>query len=65
MTAQQTLALLESLLSADDNLMLWRSHEDSGGELFFAWSKRSSKGLAKGKPTIGEALAAYRETLEL
>lgn len=61
MTAEQTLKLLESLLTADDNLLLWRSHKDSGPELFHVWSTKLGGGLAKGKPTLGAALHAFKE----
>ena len=61
MTADQTLALLESLLTADDNLLLWRSREKSGVNLFFVWSTRLGGGLTKGKTTLGAALFAFKE----
>lgn len=63
MTSDQTLKLLESLLTADDNLLLWKGHKDSGPYAghFFVWSTKLGGGLAQGKPTLGAALHAFQE----
>lgn len=63
MTADQTLKLLESLLTADDNLLIWKGHKDSGpyADLFYVWSTKLGGGRSQGKPTLGAALFVFRE----